>query len=253
MLNPKKYTLNVATRLEELLNSLRLIVDENSDLIEINLDSAALLHIEDKEKGFNFRFKVVDAIPSAGMAVDFQTEMLPASTTQSITPAHQREGAEATLKRFSRWVEFIARYGKVNLNDKKDFTQTYAEEIFADLNIVNESKNHTNPIDSEAQLIFYRRLKEISLTIEQSLEYESSPELKEIVAETNNLAEDLPKLSIYQAGKMWSKICAKIKAYKLSFFEKLYEAGQKEIYKQIFIFGVHGMIQFGHDIFPKLL
>jgi hypothetical protein len=251
MLNPKKYPLHLATTLEQLLNKIRKTVDDNFNTIEIVDDPHALIRVEDKEKEYKFRFRVLDAT-SGGAASFFQTEFLPQNKYQSTIPHQQKEGLEATIAQLNRWVSTINTYGLVNLNDLKNFTNRYADEIFADFEILDEPENYRNPIDSKMQEVFFKRLKEISEAIKQSDEYQTSEELKEIAEETSNLADDLPKLSIYQAGKIWAKISAKAKSYKLGFFEKLYEAGQKEIYKQIFLFGAHGLIQFGSDL-TKLL
>lgn len=238
--NPKDFTYLVAKDIQGMLNSLRNLQTEYSDIIEVT-ENEQLFYFHDKtQRNFYFMVSIPDK-KSKGEPTLFALNYAPfeRNTKNSYTAEVNRS---EVVENFYHWINILKDFNSVNFNQEEDFLKFYEEEIFAEFEIIDEDAE-IKPFDTNQQVILYKFLDTTASYLEK--EYPNNEIIKDIIDDANSLKDDIPLLTKRLASKRFSKILAKIRKFNPITFKEVHEVAKKEVIKYLLLKGV--------ETLPKLV
>lgn len=238
--NPKDFAYVVAEDIQSMLNLLRNLEAEFSDIIEI-VETNELYYFRDKTQN-NFYFYV--GIPdkkSNGNPTLYKINYGP-STRNNKSSLTSEVSKSDVVDNFYHWIDIVKDFNSINFNYKKDFLKIYEEEIYSDFENIDDDTDE-KPFDTNQQVILYKFLEATIIYLNNK--HPDNKDIEEIIAESNSLKNEIPSLTKRIASKRFSKVLAKIKKYNPITFKEVYDVAKKEVIKYLLLKGV--------DTLPKLV
>lgn len=144
---------------------------------------------------------------------------------------------------FSNWVNLLKGYETVNTFFDDPFIKTYAEEYYAEFEIVDEDAE-TNPFNTKQILMLDEHLEYLEKNIDKFRTDKNASQLESIKREIDELRENLTTKSKKWIVKNLSNIWAKIAKQGTPFLKEFLSESKKAIIRE----GIKFMIEHGTNI-----
>jgi len=240
----KNYPLSQLKNIQVLLNEFRKLIFQNSDIIDQIKDPRNLIYLRYKNNEIFF-FKVTSPNLTADFRSFFNFNYLPQDENSFNQTSFNNESS-IILEHFSIWINLLREYEEVNLDEDEIIENFYQEEFFHDFEILDEDA-YTAPFEHEKQVILYNFLTYIETELKRQLT--DDPEIKELIAETEEFKDNIQNFSKKVVVKKFSRILAKIKKKALSMIIEILNEGKKEIIKRALTGGLDEIVKYTHHIF----
>lgn len=233
-LNPKDYIYTVAKDIQGMLNTLRHLQVEYSDIIKVIETKDRLFYFQDIDHpDFYFVVGISDK-KSKGAPTLFPMYCKPIKHNSDGVTSGEVD-REKIVGYFASWINMIQDYNSVSFNQEEDFFKIYEEEIFSDFEIIDEDAD-IKPFDTNQQIILYKFLEATISYLEK--EYPNNTTVNEIIEDANSLKADIPLLTKRIASKRFSKVLAQIRKFNPITFKDVYDVAKKEVIKYLLMKGV---------------
>lgn len=218
-MNPKQLPLNAAIEWQNTLNWLRKEVADNSDIIEQLEINGILFAIRDKEASMDFSFLIRKFSVTTPKLV-YEVSVRPFSNGSLRTHTGDMH-IEGLTTYFNIWINLIREFNTISFSENKDFSEYYAQEIFAEFEIVEDGTFDTEPYDSTIQKVLNQYLLSIGERIKSEPDYSTSQELQEISNATELFADNIANMTKRQVLKTMAKLLGKIKTKGAKLFKEI--------------------------------
>ncbi len=226
-MNKRDYPLSLAKDIQTLLKTYRkLELDNVSRFTRIENDY--LIYFQDNEDP-RFYFKIWAPNQSADLKSFFYVEFLPFDSRTFKKKTYNLE-LLGVQNCFTKWLGLINEYANLTFDEEEEFIKMSEAEFYADFEIIDEDAE-TTPFSNNQQILLYQYLEHICKElISKNID---SPELAEIISDTENLKNQLPLLTKKAAVNKIANIYARLKKYSFKLFLEIIDLGKKEIIKRI--------------------
>lgn len=258
LLDINTYPLRVLQGIEELLNILKRLEKENSNLIELKInEDNHLMKFISKTNNLDFYFaisharfeKLYGGYP--GNDVVFTLDYLPSSKNDIPKETiGNKDSSGCKLNQiedvFNNWIYLVKEYSRLdNLKKELLFIAQYQQEFYDEFKIIDEDAE-INAFNNDQQIFIYKLLS----YIEDSLKKSGSDDknIKESLEDISLLKDNLQNLPKAKVIGRLAKIFAKIKKGGLKLLMDILDVAKKEAIKKALYGGLDGINSYLHFI-----
>lgn len=224
MINKKKYPLILLKSIEKMHQDVRKIVDENNELISYINKSEFEINLRDKADNSDFTFSITKPKYEKGK-VEFYVTYNPRNG-QSLDAYRFYSELKNVLNHLNIWINLLKEYENVNISPEEKILNEYEKEFYADFEILDDDAD-VNPFDLKRQLILHKFLDHTIEILEKD-----DNDNEDLIQDTKELRENLPRLTKKETVKKISRLFAKIRQKSLVLLKEILDVAKKEIYKK---------------------
>lgn len=221
----KKFPLTVLADWKHIINEVNESVNTNSNIVKLSERESASLKVEDLES--HFYFMVSNPQQANDGTSVFSTSYAP-HNRQKINSIKYELKTDEVISHFNHWLGMIEEYENITLTEEEEITKQYINEFFDEFEIIDEDAD-LKAYDLNRQLLLLNYIQHIEDNIKNFAPENSKSELLE---ETINFKEELPKLTKRKTIRKLSELLAKLRKNGLEVLKEVWTEGKKEIIKR---------------------
>lgn len=212
----------------DLLTSFQEIAKDNLDFIKIDKGGKKLFAFIDIDPASKFYFSVLEKNGDDTYRVGYAPE-----SSKSVQSALSNLSVETASKQFKEWVAIVKTYAELETVFDDPALKKHEEYFQSTFEIVDEDASYA-PFEIPKQLLLASYIESIENFIEinkDDFKDETEPAL--LIAECQELVEELPNLSKKSVISRVSTVCAKIAKNGMSLLKKFLSTSSPEFAKKI--------------------
>jgi hypothetical protein len=231
-INPKNYPLVLAQDIEKVLREFKKLAAQNSDLIKEIDSESCLVYLQDSDHK-DFIFLINQPHQTRGKS-HFHLVYHPQNQMSFDQTNYDGEISEMA-NHFNTWIGILKAYERITLTEEDQFTKQYEDEFYQEFEIVDKDAE-TNPFEHRQQEALYKLLTYVEVQL-IAIENKDS-EIDKIIAETNDLKNNIQNLTKKRVIERLARIFAKIKKNGLKLFLDIIDVAKKEAIKKALYGGI---------------
>lgn len=239
MIDTTQYSIVEITQVTTLLEELKKLENDNSDLVDFKYDVENLLvAATHKNQLYSHYFNIVKPAPQQkSNPIKYHLSFKPFSA-QSVLAGKYIVAQTEILAHFNEWRSFLEFYDKLDLNKYKgDFTKVFEKEIYEEFKILDEDAQYM-PFEQEKLDFLYAYLTYVEEVI-RSQPDAGEPEMQELASTASELKENLQRSPKAEVVRKISRLMAKAKTRSLKLLNDFADVSKKEGLKYVLFATIH--------------